>query len=165
MLTMSTKKGGFHIDSQQINADMLTEMRRFNRFYTNILGVLDKHILGTGYSFAEARVIIEIGIQGESIANNLVDTLTIDRSYMSRIVSKLTREGLLMKVDSAADSRVSLIRLTEKGQELYGELNERSDQQIVKLMQGLDEEEIREVYASMMNIQDKLNKRAGETRR
>lgn len=143
---------------------MLTEMRRFNRFYTNILGVLDKHILGTGYSFAEARVIIEIGIQGESIANNLVDTLTIDRSYMSRIVSKLTREGLLMKVDSAADSRVSLIRLTEKGQELYGELNERSDQQIVKLMQGLDEEEIREVYASMMNIQDKLNKRAGETR-
>ncbi|MCZ1268726.1 winged helix-turn-helix transcriptional regulator [Paenibacillus taichungensis] len=140
-------------------------MRRFNRFYTNILGVLDKHILGTGYSFAEARVIIEIGIQGESIANNLVDTLTIDRSYMSRIVSKLTREGLLMKVDSAADSRVSLIRLTEKGQELYGELNERSDQQIVKLMQGLDEEEIREVYASMMNIQDKLNKRAGETRR
>lgn len=144
---------------------MLTEMRRFNRFYTNILGVLDKHILGTGYSFAEARVIIEIGIQGESIANNLVDTLTIDRSYMSRIVSKLTREGLLMKVDSAADSRVSLIRLTEKGQELYSELNERSDQQIVKLMQGLDEEEIREVYASMMNIQDKLNKRAGETRR
>ncbi|PIH60831.1 MarR family transcriptional regulator [Paenibacillus sp. LK1] len=140
-------------------------MRRFNRFYTNILGVLDKHILGTGYSFAEARVIIEIGIQGESIANNLVDTLTIDRSYMSRIVSKLTREGLLMKVDSAADSRVSLIRLTEKGQELYGELNERSDQQIVKLMQGLDEEEIREIYASMMNIQDKLNKRAGETRR
>ncbi|NEU59316.1 winged helix-turn-helix transcriptional regulator [Paenibacillus sp. ALJ109b] len=140
-------------------------MRRFNRFYTNILGVLDKHILGTGYSFAEARVIIEIGIQGESIANNLVDTLTIDRSYMSRIVSKLTREGLLMKVDSAADSRVSLIRLTEKGQQLYGELNERSDQQIVKLMQGLDEEEIREVYASMMNIQDKLNKRAGETRR
>ncbi|MGX1831966.1 MarR family winged helix-turn-helix transcriptional regulator [Paenibacillus taichungensis] len=144
---------------------MLTEMRRFNRFYTNILGVLDKHILGTGYSFAEARVIIEIGIQGESIANNLVDTLTIDRSYMSRIVSKLTREGLLMKVDSAADSRVSLIRLTEKGQELYGELNERSDQQIVKLMQGLNEEEIREVYTSMMNIQDKLNKRAGETRR
>ncbi|MDN8589146.1 MarR family winged helix-turn-helix transcriptional regulator [Paenibacillus sp. 11B] len=144
---------------------MLTEMRRFNRFYTNILGVLDKHILGTGYSFAEARVIIEIGIQGESIANNLVDTLTIDRSYMSRIVSKLTKEGLLMKVDSAADSRVSLIRLTEKGQELYSELNERSDQQIVKLMHGLDEEEIREVYASMMNIQDKLNKRAGETRR
>ncbi|OPH00243.1 MarR family transcriptional regulator [Chryseobacterium mucoviscidosis] len=140
-------------------------MRRFNRFYTNILGVLDKHILGTGYSFAEARVIIEIGIQGESIANNLVDTLTIDRSYMSRIVSKLTKEGLLMKVDSAADSRVSLIRLTEKGQELYSELNERSDQQIVKLMHGLDEEEIREVYASMMNIQDKLNKRAGETRR
>ncbi|MFC9708571.1 MarR family winged helix-turn-helix transcriptional regulator [Paenibacillus sp. NPDC056933] len=144
---------------------MLTEMRRFNRFYTNILGVLDKHILGTGYSFAEARVIIEIGIQGESIANNLVDTLTIDRSYMSRIVSKLTKEGLLVKVNSAADSRVSLIRLTEKGKELYNELNERSDQQIQKLMEGLNEEEIKEVYDSMMDIQSKLNKKAGETTR
>ncbi|GAB1155039.1 MULTISPECIES: MarR family winged helix-turn-helix transcriptional regulator [Paenibacillus] len=140
-------------------------MRRFNRFYTNILGVLDKHILGTGYSFAEVRVIIEIGIRGESIANNLVDTLTIDRSYMSRIVNKLTKEGLLTKVNSEADSRVSLIRLTDKGQELYAELNDRSDQQILKLMQNLDEEEIQEVYASMMNIQEKLTKKAGETTR
>ncbi|WP_145147521.1 MarR family winged helix-turn-helix transcriptional regulator [Paenibacillus xylanexedens] len=140
-------------------------MRRFNRFYTNILGVLDKHILGTGYSFAEVRVIIEIGIRGESIANNLVDTLTIDRSYMSRIVNKLSKEGLLVKVDSAADSRVSLIRLTGKGEELYAQLNDRSDQQILKLMQELNEEEIQEVYTSMMNIQEKLNKKAGETTR
>ncbi|MDM5277907.1 MarR family winged helix-turn-helix transcriptional regulator [Paenibacillus silvae] len=151
------------MNSEHIPPEVLADMRRFNRFYTNILGVLDKHILGTGYSFAEARVIIEIGIRGESIANNLVDTLTIDRSYMSRIVNKLTKEGLLLKVDSAEDSRVSLIRLTDKGKELYAELNARSDQQIVKLMQNLNEEEIQEVYASMMNIQEKLNKKAGET--
>ncbi|WP_260984536.1 MarR family winged helix-turn-helix transcriptional regulator [Paenibacillus xylanexedens] len=153
------------MNSQHIQPEVLADMRRFNRFYTNILGVLDKHILGTGYSFAEVRVIIEIGMRGESIANNLVDTLTIDRSYMSRIVNKLTKEGLLIKVDSAEDSRVSLIRLTEKGQVLFNELNDRSDQQIMKLMQNLNEEEIQEVYASMMNIQEKLNKKAGERAR
>lgn len=84
---------------------------------------------------------------------------------MSRIVNKLSKEGLLVKVDSAADSRVSLIRLTAKGEELYAQLNDRSDQQILKLMQELNEEEIQEVYTSMMNIQEKLNKKAGETTR
>jgi len=84
---------------------------------------------------------------------------------MSRIVNKLTKEGLLIKVDSTEDSRVSLIRLTEKGQVLFAELNDRSDQQIMKLMQNLNEEEIQEVYASMMNIQEKLNKKAGERAR
>lgn len=153
------------MNSQHIQPEVLADMRRFNRFYTNILGVLDKHILGTGYSFAEARVIIEIGMRGESIANNLVDTLTIDRAYMSRIVNKLTKEGSLIKSDSAEDSRASLIRLTDKGQVLFAELNDRSDQQILKLMQNLSEEEIHEVYTSMMNIQEKLNKKAGETTR
>ncbi|WP_434751279.1 MarR family winged helix-turn-helix transcriptional regulator [Paenibacillus amylolyticus] len=153
------------MNSQHILPEVLADIRRFNRFYTNILGVLDKHILGTGYSFAEVRVIIEIGMRGESIANNLVDTLSIDRSYMSRIVNKLAKEGLLIKVDSTEDSRVSLIRLTDKGQVLFDELNDRSDQQILKLMQNLSEEEIQEVYTSMMNIQEKLNKKAGERAR
>ena len=36
--------------------DLITEIRGFNRFYTNILGLLDQHILDSGYSLTEARV-------------------------------------------------------------------------------------------------------------
>ncbi|MFE5426304.1 MarR family winged helix-turn-helix transcriptional regulator [Peribacillus simplex] len=140
-----------------ISKNTMADIRQFNRFYTNILGVLDKHILDTGYSFTEARVILEIGLMEQCIANNLVDKLEIDRSYMSRIINKLSKDGLVMKENSILDNRTSLIRLTPEGMTLFNQLNERSDEQIVRLFQGLSQNEIKEIHASMMFIQKKLD--------
>ncbi|MFE4705440.1 MarR family winged helix-turn-helix transcriptional regulator [Peribacillus simplex] len=140
-----------------ISKNTMADIRQFNRFYTNILGVLDKHILDSGYSFTEARVILEIGLMEQCIANNLVDKLEIDRSYMSRIINKLSKDGLVMKENSTLDNRTSLIRLTPEGLTLFNQLNERSDEQIVRLFQGLSQNEIKEIHASMMYIQKKLD--------
>ncbi|MGG0788719.1 MarR family transcriptional regulator [Peribacillus simplex] len=140
-----------------ISKNTMADIRQFNRFYTNILGVLDKHIWDTGYSFTEARVILEIGLMEQCIANNLVDKLEIDRSYMSRIINKLSKDGLVMKENSTLDNRTSLIRLTPEGMTLFNQLNERSDEQIVRLFQGLSQNEIKEIHASMMFIQKKLD--------
>ncbi|TQR20356.1 MarR family winged helix-turn-helix transcriptional regulator [Psychrobacillus vulpis] len=140
-----------------ISNDMIADIRQFNRFYTNILGVLDKHILDTGYSFTEARVILEIGLMEQCIANNLVDKLEIDRSYMSRIINKLSKDGLVMKENSILDNRTSLIRLTPKGITFFNQINEKSDKQIVRLFEGLSQKEIKEIHASMLFIQKKLD--------
>ncbi|WHY96706.1 MarR family winged helix-turn-helix transcriptional regulator [Peribacillus simplex] len=140
-----------------ISKNTMADIRQFNRFYTNILGVLDKHILDSGYSFTEARVILEIGLMEQCIANNLVDKLEIDRSYMSRIINKLSKDGLVTKENSTLDNRTSLIRLTPEGLTLFNQLNERSDEQIVRLFQGLSQNEIKEIHASMMFIQKKLD--------
>ncbi|MFK4392326.1 DNA-binding MarR family transcriptional regulator [Peribacillus frigoritolerans] len=140
-----------------INKNTMADIRQFNRFYTNILGVLDKHILDTGYSFTEARVIMEIGLMEQCIANNLVDKLEIDRSYMSRIINKLRKDGLVMKEHSTLDNRTSLIRLNPEGMTLFNQLNERSDEQLVRLFQGLSQNEIKEIHSSMMFIQKKLD--------
>jgi len=137
---------------------VIADIRRFNRRYTNILGVLNSHVLDTGYTFTEARVIIEIGLNGACIANSLVDALNIDRSYMSRIVSKLCKEGLLLKESSNTDQRISLLRLTPKGTEFYNQINERSDEQIIRLFRGLTAKEMKELHASIMSIQKKLDK-------
>ncbi|MFE4243347.1 MarR family winged helix-turn-helix transcriptional regulator [Peribacillus butanolivorans] len=141
----------------KINNNTIADIRRFNRFYTNILGVLDKHIFDTGYSLTEARVVLEIGMMEQCIANNLVDKLEIDRSYMSRIINKLSKDGLVIKENSTLDNRTSLIRLTPKGMTLFNQLNERSDEQLVRLFQGLSQNEIKEIHASMMFIQKKLD--------
>ncbi|OJD76052.1 transcriptional regulator [Bacillus paramycoides] len=132
-------------------------MRRFNRFNTNILGLLDKHVFNGEYSLTESRVILEIGFMGECIANDLVEKLDIDRSYMSRIIAKLIKDGLLIKESSTIDNRMSLIRLTPKGTAFFNHLNEKSNEQIVKLLQGLSQKEIKEIHASMLLIEKKLN--------
>jgi DNA-binding MarR family transcriptional regulator len=142
----------------KVNENIIADIRQFNRFYTNRLGVLDRHVLDTGYSLTEARVIIEIGIMEQCIANNLVDILEIDRSYMSRIIAKLYKDGLLIKKKITLDNRTSLISLTSKGTALYNQLNEKSDEQIVRLVQGLSQKEIKEIHASMLLIQKKLDR-------
>ncbi|HHW39364.1 MAG TPA: MarR family transcriptional regulator [Bacillales bacterium] len=144
-----------------LNDNIIPDIRQFNRFYTNILGLLDKHVLNTGYSFTEARVILEIGFLEQCIANNLVENLDIDRSYMSRIITKLSKEGLISKEFSTLDNRTSLIRLTSKGIALFNQLNEKSDEQIVKLLQGLSQKEIKEIHDSMLLIRKKLDKLEG----
>lgn len=141
-----------------VNNNVIEDIRHFNRFYTNILGVLDKTVLDTGYSLTEARVIIEIGMIEQCIASNLADILEIDRSYLSRIIAKLSKDGLLVKEDSSLDNRTNLISLTSKGTELYRQMNEKSDEQIVKLLQGLTQKEIKEIHASMLLILKKLER-------
>lgn len=41
-----------------LNENIVADIRQFNRFYMNILGLLDKHVLNAGYSFTESRVIL-----------------------------------------------------------------------------------------------------------
>ncbi|WP_289140811.1 MarR family winged helix-turn-helix transcriptional regulator [uncultured Brevibacillus sp.] len=138
--------------------DIISDIRKFNRFYTILLGILEKHVLDTGYSLTEARVILEIGFMRVCIANDLVERLKIDRSYMSRIIAKLSKDELLIKESSPLDSRVSLIQLTPKGIALFQQLNEKSDEQIAELLQGVSQTEINEIHASMLLIQNKLDR-------
>nr|WP_246869513.1 hypothetical protein [Priestia megaterium] len=80
---------------------------------------------------------------------------------MSRIITKLSKDGLISKEFSTLDNRTSLIQLTPKGIALFNQLNEKSDEQIVKLLQGLSQKEIIEIHASMLLIQKKLDKLEG----
>ena len=69
-------------------SDLITSIRGFNRFYTNILGLLNKGVLHSDYSLTEARVLYEIGKQDHCKAKSLSSLLEIDKSYLSRILNR-----------------------------------------------------------------------------
>ena len=140
-----------------MDKEIISEIRQFNRFYTKVLGLINNKILDTEYSLTEARILFEISERTGCIANNLVQELNIDRSYMSRILRKFEREGLIEKKSSTTDSRKNLLFVTEKGEELLNEINSQSDEQVNKLFHGLTANEIDEIRKSMMVIKEKLN--------
>lgn len=74
--------------------DIVTEIRGFNRFYTNILGLLDQHIIDSGYSLTEARILFEISKTDTCTANQLCSILNIERSYMSKIIHKFEKKAI-----------------------------------------------------------------------
>lgn len=118
--------------------DAITEIRGFNRFYTNILGLLDQQILESGYSLTEARILFEISKTEVCMANQLCSVLDIDRSYMSRIIRKFEKEGIVTREVDDADNRNMKIQLTKKGMELFHELNNRSNKQIEELLSKME---------------------------
>ncbi|KMY49815.1 MarR family winged helix-turn-helix transcriptional regulator [Peribacillus loiseleuriae] len=141
-----------------MDKEIIYDIRQFNRFYTKVLGLFNNQILDTDYSLTEARILFEISERTECIANNLVQELNIDRSYMSRILRKLEREDLIKKKSSTIDSRKNFLFLTKKGEELLGKINIQSDEQINQLFNGLSDSEINEIRISMMIIKEKLDK-------
>ncbi|USK35848.1 MarR family transcriptional regulator [Bacillus sp. F19] len=141
-----------------MNKEIIYDIRQFNRFYTKVLGLFNNQILDTDYSLTEARILFEISERTECIANNLVQELNIDRSYMSRILRKLEREELIEKKSSTIDNRKNFLFLTKKGEELLDKINIQSDEQINQLFNGLTDSEINEIRISMMVIKGKLEK-------
>ncbi|HDR7893435.1 MarR family winged helix-turn-helix transcriptional regulator [Bacillus sp. FSL M7-1020] len=137
---------------------IIYEIRLFNRFYTKVLDLFNNQILDTDYSLTETRILFEISERTECIANNLVQELNIDRSYMSRILRRFEKEELIEKRSSIKDSRKNLLFLTKKGEELLDIIHIQSDEQINQLFNGLSDSEINEIRVSMMVIKDKLDK-------
>ncbi|MGG0256607.1 MarR family winged helix-turn-helix transcriptional regulator [Bacillus toyonensis] len=137
---------------------IIYEIRLFNRFYTKVLDLFNNQILDTDYSLTETRILFEIRERTECIANNLVQELNIDRSYMSRILRRFEKEELIEKRSSIKDSRKNLLFLTKKGEELLDIIHIQSDEQINQLFNGLSDSEINEIRVSMMVIKDKLDK-------
>jgi len=105
-----------------IDQETVERVREFNRFYTDILGLINQHILQSGFSLTEARILYELSTQGSVTANQLAARLKIDKSYMSRILAKFARDELITKKMSEEDNRALLLELTTKGNDMTAEL-------------------------------------------
>ena len=132
--------------------DSITEIRGFNRFYTSILGLLNQHILHSGYSLTESRVIFEISKTECCTANQLCTVLDIDRSYMSRMMKRFEREGLIVRRANGQAGRNIEIRLTEKGNKVFQELNNRSNEQIQSILAKLGQEERKDLIHAIRTV-------------
>ncbi|MGM0303917.1 hypothetical protein IGI66_003582 [Enterococcus sp. AZ048] len=133
-------------------------IRSFNRFYTNILGLIDQNILESEYSLTEARILFEIYELGNCKANTLSVRLSIDKSYMSRIIRKFSKNDLITKKISSEDNRANYISLTKKGIETINELINKSNMQIAQMIDPLEIEECKEICLAMDTIRKYFTK-------
>jgi DNA-binding MarR family transcriptional regulator/GNAT superfamily N-acetyltransferase len=133
-------------------AERVETIRRFNRFYTDRLGLLQEALLESGHSLSEARVLYEIASGGPISASALAGDLQLDPGYLSRILKKLEQAGLIERSRSAADGRLWLLTATEQGQAAFDLLNRRAASQITGLVGALPEGEQADLVAAMQRI-------------
>src|ERR1700759_2546263 len=103
--------------------DQVSAVRRFNRFYTRQIGVLQEALLESEFSLTEARVLYELNDRGCAKAADLVRDLNLDAGYLSRLLRRFETKRLIARKSSPADGRQSEITLTARGKAVFAELD------------------------------------------
>jgi DNA-binding MarR family transcriptional regulator/GNAT superfamily N-acetyltransferase len=112
-----------------LSADV-ERVRRFNRFYTRRIGVLDEGHLGSGFTLTETRLLYEAAHADALTAKDLRELLGLDAGYVSRMLRRLEDAGLLQRRPDPADARSARISLTPHGRALFERLDRRTQAQI-----------------------------------
>jgi DNA-binding MarR family transcriptional regulator/GNAT superfamily N-acetyltransferase len=128
--------GSAHKSPSDVSSE-IAKFRHFNRMYTRYIGTLNEGLLNSEYSLAEARVLYELATRSAPKASEIAEGLGMDPGYLSRLLGKFDRDGLLQKKTSEQDGRYAELTLTARGRSVFKKLNALSDEQAGTALQGL----------------------------
>jgi DNA-binding MarR family transcriptional regulator/GNAT superfamily N-acetyltransferase len=137
----------------RIDLSYVERIRRFNRFYTQILGLLNNKLLKSDYSLAEARILFELNQTSNLVSKDLSHQLHLDPAYLSRLLMRFEKQGLIRKKKSSKDTRKQVLSLTTKGESAIVKLQKMSNDQIQSSLPDRTEEDFEQLVEAMDRIE------------
>lgn len=137
-------------------------VRRFNRFYTEKIGVLREGLSGSRFSLAEARVLYELAQRERPTASEIGRDLGLDAGYLSRLLRGLQRQELIKRDAAADDRRRRHVTLTAAGRDAFAPLDRTARGEIAALLAPLAEPAQHRLIAAMHDIERLLSPTADE---
>ncbi|CCH30493.1 bifunctional helix-turn-helix transcriptional regulator/GNAT family N-acetyltransferase [Actinosynnema sp. NPDC047251] len=126
----------------------VADVRAFNRFYTGVIGLLDDAYLDSPYSLTEVRVLLEL-VAGTT---DVKAALGVDAGYLSRILGRFERDGLITRSPSPDDARRHVVTVTGHGRQVFADLDTRSDAAIGALLDRVPASDRTALVAAMARI-------------
>ena len=133
-------------------ADRIDAIRRFNRFYTGRIGVLDEGLLHSKFTLTESRLLWELAHRDRLTASELARELDLDAGYLSRLLSGFTRRRLIKRSRSEDDARHQHLTLTAAGRRAFAPIDARSQAEVGALLAPLTEAQQQQLLRSMAGI-------------
>jgi DNA-binding MarR family transcriptional regulator/GNAT superfamily N-acetyltransferase len=142
--------------STPLAASRVAAVRRFNRFYTRQIGLLQEKLLHSAFSLTEMRVLYELAHTPNVTASDLTRQLGLDAGYTSRILGKFEQKGFIRRTASDEDARRSHLELTPKGRKTFEPLNSASEDQVHAILASLAEPDQSTLVKAMTAIEQVL---------
>jgi DNA-binding MarR family transcriptional regulator/GNAT superfamily N-acetyltransferase len=133
------------------------DVRRFNRFYTKQIGVLNEGLLNSPFSLTQARVLYELAHRQAPTATALGKDLGLDAGYLSRILKHFQDRRLIARKPSPEDGRSSELSLTKQGRRTFAPLDARSHAEVGEMLAKLSPGEQRRLLEAMRTIASLLD--------
>ncbi|MEL6919691.1 MAG: MarR family transcriptional regulator [Pseudomonadota bacterium] len=133
---MSTKR---HSKGHRIELARTTDgfMRRLHAGIQEVASVRDTERVGP----LGGMVLMAVEEFQPVSMGQLVVHLARDKAQMTRIIHQLETKGLILRTQSKADARSTLVNLTGKGKCVVGDLQNIVGEVVEAQLAGLDEEE------------------------
>jgi len=140
--------------------------RRFNRFYTRVIGALSERHLESPFALAEARILFELASRAEAgvatYASDLREELGLDGGYLSRLLARFEGLGYMTSRRSEGDARRRSLLLEPKGWDMFRELDKLSGENAKRILSGLKSEDMERLVAAFATVERLLGAPAPE---
>ena len=132
-------------------------VRRFNRFYTQRIGMLRQGLYDSPWSLAEVRVLYELAhASGKIVATDLAQRLGLDAGYLSRILRGFVAKGYVRKSPAEADARRLQLTLTPAGRKAFAPIDRASHDEIAALLAPMSKAAQARLVGAMRTVETLL---------
>ncbi|WP_076658898.1 helix-turn-helix domain-containing GNAT family N-acetyltransferase [Yoonia rosea] len=135
--------------TQSISLQRIDKVRAVSRAIVRELGFMQKGLAGTDLSPSAVHTILELGYGTVTKASDLGDMLHLEKSTVSRLVQKLTEDGLIEAKSNHADRRTRQLDLTKNGRVLLKTLEEFGRMQMRSAFEHLSNDDLTKVEAGL----------------
>ncbi|NKF49006.1 GNAT family N-acetyltransferase [Shewanella sp. WXL01] len=132
------------------------EVRSFNRFHTKLVGALDEGLLASNFPLVQVRILFELANNENLAAADLIERLSIDRGYLSRMISALSQQGLINKAPDAKNKKRIVLSLSDSGKAIFDQLDSASSREIGELISTLSRQERSELVSALRKVRRML---------
>ncbi|ARU92664.1 bifunctional helix-turn-helix transcriptional regulator/GNAT family N-acetyltransferase [Tatumella citrea] len=116
----------------------IKNIRTASRLMVRELGFMNQNLAASDYPPSAVHTLLEVEMQGAVTAVQLVSILGLEKSSVSRLLSKLVEAGELEENTSVDDARAKLLSLTAKGRETVKNINNYAHQRVAAALDKLD---------------------------
>ena len=145
-----------------ISEGRIAAVRRFTRFYTRRIGVLQEGLHDSPFSLTQSRVLYELANRVAPTAAELAGDLGLDAGYLSRILRGFKQRGLITRTPSAKDGRQTHLSLTPGGREVFAPLDRGSHDQVAAMLARLPEGGQARLIEAMAAVEQSLGERPAD---
>ena len=133
-------------------------LRELLRTLIRKLGVLERsEAVCCDMTLSQCNALIEVGRAGVLSVNQLAERLNLDKSTASRVSDKLVLDGQLLRQEDPSDRRYVVLKLTERGNQTYANLEVRMTAYFEEVIAGVDPAERAAMLRGLQTLAAALN--------
>ncbi len=131
---------------ENLSSEKINNLRSNARSMVRELGLLNDAYFEIGVTLAERHLLLELSVISSPTMGEIADRLLLDKSTVSRLISKATQKGYISISVDEKDQRKRFLHLTELGRRTLDAFEPIAFHQTKQALMTLSPQEINTVY-------------------